>query len=121
MFSNAKDVDFAQHIIRMRQQEQDGTVPDSIDLTVNIDGLGDALDGEELKIEAKILEAEEEPVNFMTRLYEDERFVQEKVMLEEQIMEASQTAVEGKNFIQEMDEFLKDLDQWKNKRSAQDA
>ena len=57
----------------------------------------------------------------MTRLYEDERFVQEKVLLEEQIMEASQTAVEGKNFIQEMDEFLKDLDQWKSKRSEQQS
>ena len=37
-------------------------------------------------------EDDEEPVNFMTRLYEDERFVQEKVLLEEQIIDASQVA-----------------------------
>lgn len=35
----------------------------------------------------------------MTRLYEDENFVQEKALLEEQIMEASQATAESKNFI----------------------
>ena len=53
-------------------------------------------DNEEAK-EGAVEEAE--PVNFMTRLYEDENFVQEKALLEEQIMEATQATAESKNFI----------------------
>lgn len=55
--------------------------------------------------------------NFMTRLYEDENFVREKEALEEQIMMAAQVTAESKSFIQEMDEFLKDLEQWKKTRA----
>jgi len=45
----------------------------------------------------------------MTRLYEDENFVREKTLLEEQIIKASEATHESKSFIREMDDFLKDL------------
>ena len=52
----------------------------------------------------------------MTRLYEDENFVKEKALMEEQIVKATQETTQSKNFIQEMDEFLKDLESWKKTR-----
>ena len=52
----------------------------------------------------------------MTRLYEDENFVKEKALMEEQIVKATQETSQSKNFIQEMDEFLKDLESWKKTR-----
>ena len=57
----------------------------------------------------------------MTRLYEDEDFQREKVMLEEQIVKASTATAESKSFIREMDDFLKDLQSWKTKRDVQHA
>ena len=57
-------------------------------------------------------------MNFITRLYEDENFVREKAALEEQIMQASQVTTESKSFIQEMDDFLKDLETWKKTRTV---
>ena len=54
----------------------------------------------------------------MTRLYEDENFVREKAVLEEQIMQASQVTAESRTFIQEMDDFLKDLEAWKKTRTV---
>ena len=69
--------------------------------------LGEARAGEEEKVDDR---------NFMTRLYEDENFVQEKALMEEQIVKATQETTESKNFIQEMDEFLKDLESWKKTR-----
>lgn len=56
--------------------------------------------------------------NFMTRLYEDEKFVREKTLLEEQIIKASEATQESKSFIREMDDFLKDLQTWKTKRQV---
>ena len=54
----------------------------------------------------------------MTRLYEDENFVREKEALEEQIIQASQVTADSKTFIQEMDDFLKDLEAWKKTRTV---
>ena len=36
--------------------------------------------------------------------------------MEEQIVKATQETAQSKNFIQEMDEFLKDLESWKKTR-----
>ena len=59
MFSNTKDSFFAQQIIKMRQREQDGEPePNPADL-------------EESK-----QPAEQDNRNFLTRLYEDETFLQ---------------------------------------------
>ena len=105
MFNVGKDADFAQQIMRMRQEEQDVTEPD-----------------EESKVDAELAAArkdDEAPqVNFMTRLYEDETFVKEKELIEEQIIQATEVTQESKGFIAEMDNFLKDLESWKQKRPA---
>lgn len=53
----------------------------------------------------------------MTRLYEDQNFVKEKALIEEQIMQATTATMESKSFIREMDDFLKDLESWKTKRA----
>lgn len=53
----------------------------------------------------------------MTRLYEDQNFVKEKALIEEQIMQATTANMESKSFIREMDDFLKDLESWKTKRA----
>ncbi len=53
----------------------------------------------------------------MTRLYEDQNFVKEKELIEEQIMQAATATMESKSFINEMDDFLKDLQSWKSKRA----
>ena len=76
MFNVGKDADFAQQIMRMRQEEQDVTEPD-----------------EESKVDAELAAAREDvapQVNFMTRLYEDETFVKEKELIEEQIIQATE-------------------------------
>ena len=82
----------------MRQQEQDGTSPTD----------------EDNKEEQNEVPVDDR--NFMTRLYEDENFVREKAIMEEQIVKATQETTQSKNFIQEMDEFLKDLESWKKTR-----
>ena len=82
----------------MRQQEQDGTSPTD----------------EDSKEEQNEVPVDDR--NFMTRLYEDENFVREKAIMEEQIVKATQETTQSKNFIQEMDEFLKDLESWKKTR-----
>ena len=61
---NNNDADFAQRMIRIRQHEQDGTNPD--------------LEEEETKSSEP-----EQSKNFMTRLYEDEKFTKEKQAMEE--------------------------------------
>ena len=53
----------------------------------------------------------------MTRLYEDQNFVKEKALIEEQIMQATTATMESKSFIREMDDFLQDLESWKTKRA----
>ena len=60
MFSNTKDSFFAQQIIKMRQREQDGEPEPS---------------PADLEEESK-KPAEEDNRNFLTRLYEDETFLQ---------------------------------------------
>ena len=89
------------------------------------DELDDQLDNnEDAKGDEPPVEEEDEETknkNFMTRLYEDEDFQREKVMLEEQIVKASTATAESKSFIREMDDFLKDLQSWKNKRDEQHA
>ena len=42
----------------------------------------------------------------MTRLYEDQNFIKEKALIEEQIMQATTATMESKSFIREMDDFL---------------
>lgn len=63
----------------MRQREQDGKEPD-------VDS-----DDEEAKAE-KIGDEDDETQNknFMTRLYEDEKFLHEKTLLEEQLVKATE-------------------------------
>ena len=105
MNRNARDADFAQQIIRMRQREQDGEEPTD---DINI---------EESKVDGPSEAKAESPRNFMTRLYEDQNFVKEKELIEEQIMQATTATMESKSFINEMDDFLKDLQSWKSKRA----
>jgi len=103
MFSNTNDAAFAQRIIAMRRREQDGTEPGDEESKVDCDNVGrEALEGQK--------------ANFITRLYEDEDFMREKTALEQQIMQSTAATLESKNFIKEMDDFLKDLQKWKEKR-----
>ena len=64
----------------MRQREQDGKEPD-------IDS-----EDEESKTDEATNDEDEETKNknFMTRLYEDENFVREKTLLEEQLVKATE-------------------------------
>ena len=69
-------------------------------------------DGEEQE-DINLEQMEEESKNYITRLYEDEKFIKEKELIQEQIIKAEQTTQESKSFINEMDDFLKDLQSWK--------
>ena len=113
MFSNTKDAEFAQRIMQMRQREQDG-LPDELSDQGEPD---EDAKGDEPSVEAE--DEDSKNKNFMTRLYEDESFQHEKLLLEEQIMKASMATAESKSFIHEMDDFLKDLKSWKSKRDDQ--
>ena len=57
--------------------------------------------------------------DFMKQLYENEGFQEEKQSIENQISRAGQVTVENKNFLGEMDSFLKDLESWKKTRDVQ--
>ena len=65
----------------------------------------------------EVRQDEEEKQNFMTKLYENDVFRQEKIQQEKQIIDAAQAQVGNKNFLSEMDTFLQDLQQWKDKRN----
>ena len=64
----------------MRQREQDGKEPD-IDSEDEESKTGEATNDEDEETKNK---------NFMTRLYEDENFVREKTLLEEQLVKATE-------------------------------
>lgn len=51
--------------------------------------------------------------NMVKELYNDEQFRMEKALAEAQIQKASAITSESKNFLSEMDDFLKDLEGWK--------
>ena len=57
--------------------------------------------------------------DFMKQLYENEGFQEEKQSIENQISRAAQVTIENKNFMGEMDSFLKDLESWKQTRDVQ--
>ena len=58
----------------------------------------------------------EPAVNFMTALYENDTFRFEKEQNEKQIIESAETRMENKNFLDQMDDYLKDLQSWRMKR-----
>ena len=49
----------------------------------------------------------------ISQLYQNEDFQVEKQQIENQISKASQATAENRNFLGEMDSFLKDLENWK--------
>ena len=91
-------------MIKLRKKEQEG------DEAIDSD--------EEAELKKNLEKPEADGMNFMTKLYEDEKFLKEKAMMEEQIQQATQVTMESKSFIQEMDGFLKDLESWKSKRAV---
>ena len=67
--------------------------------------------------EVEIDELKKEPaVNFMTALYENDTFRFEKEQNEKQIIESAESRMENKNFLDQMDDYLKDLQSWRMKR-----
>ncbi len=52
-------------------------------------GVSDGPDDEDEEVKGDDDEPREEKMNFMTKLYEDEKFQKEKVLLEQQIMQAT--------------------------------
>ena len=52
----------------------------------------------------------------MTALYENDTFRFEKEQNEKQIIESAETRMENKNFLDQMDDYLKDLQSWRMKR-----
>lgn len=99
-------MDFAQHIIRMRQAEQAKANAGALGCK-NLAVRREQDEEEEEKVESLRQEGlgvdegddRGNPVNYMTRLYEDERFIEEKAMLEQQMIDAAQSAAEDRNFI----------------------
>ena len=52
----------------------------------------------------------------MTALYENDTFRFEKEQNEKQIIESAESRLENKNFLDQMDTYLKDLQSWRLKR-----
>ena len=52
----------------------------------------------------------------MTALYENDTFRFEKEQNEKQIIESAESRMENKNFLDQMDDYLKDLQSWRMKR-----
>ena len=69
---------------------------------------------------AKVVEEEDGTrmpgVNFMTALYENDTFRFEKEQNEKQIIESAESRLENKNFLDQMDSYLQDLQSWRLKR-----
>ena len=54
--------------------------------------------------------------NLVKQVYEDQKFQLEKQRMESQIAQASQATTDSRQFLGEMDSFLRELESWKNKR-----
>lgn len=118
---SVRDEDFVKHIMMMRKEEQDAFDPAGTFYSDDDPKGEDSDEGKDPLAGQTNAVSEAQRMNFITQLYEDDKFRQEKEMLESQIMQAAESKVESKNFLAEMDSFLKELQDWKKTRNMDEG
>ena len=56
------------------------------------------------------------PRNFLTSMYKNDEFIRMKEIMSEDILNNAKKEQEAKNLIEDMDQYLKNLKGWKQKR-----